>query len=854
MNHFKRHATIPVIIGFFVLVILLKSWLFQGFRMDASDMLNGWNPDGIFLNIPEPDALAGKTMIVLDYGLTSKIPLPAEWRSVPMDLQDLLDAGNRTMLEDPEQIKIIATDELTTAIQIRSLIRQMGGHPVYILDLGRILKNDPWASNEELRYPFEPDSTIASDTDTRSSGRPGTSLSKRSFPSATAYSGIHKAIIHSEDVLKQKADGIETDHASIKGTHAGITDEKMGLVGFGSDSRFAYAHPTEKPVIMVVDRLTTGLNDGAPYGANGIDYKGSFPYCWKAQFPRIILFEVSGTIDMRDFTDSWSLDMDYGYCWVVFQSAPAPGIEIFGVNLSLASDGPISQPGGKVTDVLITGGTFSYGDLSRNQAKPYDHDPFTVFSGVDNVVIDHCTFRWGTDESFGMGPCGRITVSNCLIYEPLWRSQVQPKYWGGGSFSATFGADYGTFMQNIVAFGYNRNPWYNASQEFNTVRTNRKVTINNLHRNSWIRNGGEMGDAGHDKKTEIITIGNVSYPANDDYDGLPYSRYCGMIRNASASKTRIYALDLLCQFRDANPWINENDPLDSFRCLYQHNGNVIAETVPPFDISDYNPIPAVAVTEYLLNNAGPRYLDAHDRRILEDIRNNTKRNTCPQDNEYPGITSIINSPEALPARTVFWEVDTRGDVQNGYDFERDPQFFSISVSIDGGVSYTAPKSIQLEDKCTNANEVVHLINKALGDDAPDLSSLVRAYLVFPSRSSYRFVAIQTLKRGSLNRIRISGCSPGLVNAIDLHASDKTDLGYEDDAYIGVDAPGGLGYLTREHVVRALNHANGLALPSHPHEVASGYKMLTNLEVWIMNHFPNKRYTGPTSLPTPSAGH
>ena len=94
------------------------------------------------------------------------------------------------------------------------------------------------------------------------------------------------------------------------------------LRGFGTDSKFAYelydqtSDPGDLPTIIYVDNLGTSTST-----------TNSLPWALTRNYPRIILFNTSGTIDFRA-TAINRIDIDYPYCWVVGQSAPDPGIEL----------------------------------------------------------------------------------------------------------------------------------------------------------------------------------------------------------------------------------------------------------------------------------------------------------------------------------------------------------------------------------------------------------------------------------------------------------------------------------------------------------------------------------------------
>ena len=136
--------------------------------------------------------------------------------------------------------------------------------------------------------------------------------------------------------------------------------------------------------------------------------------------PRTVVFEVGGVIDLAQA----QVRITEPYLTIAGQTAPPPGITLIRGGIDLATH-----------DVVIRHLRVRPGDLGLPQRAGVDFDAFSGV-GARNVLIDHNTFTWGTDENlsasgprfveggrsledFRAGTSHRITFSNNIIAEGL---------------------------------------------------------------------------------------------------------------------------------------------------------------------------------------------------------------------------------------------------------------------------------------------------------------------------------------------------------------------------------------------------------------------------------------------------
>ncbi len=271
-------------------------------------------------------------------------------------------------------------------------------------------------------------------------------------------------------------------------------------------------------------RVTT-LSDSGP---------GSLRAALEVSGPRIVIFEISGTIVLAE-----DIDMRHPYVTVAGQTAPAPGITIRGAAIRIVTH-----------DVLIQHLRFRTGD--RSGGPPYDNrDALGVESQAAsgdeeafNVVIDHCSFSWGVDENvaFFWPEVHDITISNSIMSEAL-NSPLHPKgpYHSMGLLVGD-GINDVTIAYNLFASNRNRNPRLKGGTT--------SAVINNLMYNSGGPNV-HIGDyEGTGGAIFASVVGNLAIPGPDSPNTADYTVLLDD-ENIAGTKTmlnsRVYVSDNACE-------------------------------------------------------------------------------------------------------------------------------------------------------------------------------------------------------------------------------------------------------------------------------------------------------------------
>jgi hypothetical protein len=164
----------------------------------------------------------------------------------------------------------------------------------------------------------------------------------------------------------------------------------------------------------------TNLNDAGP---------GSLRAAVEAEGPRIVVFRVSGTIQLTS-----NLTIRHPYITIAGQTAPGDGITLRDQGLQISAD-----------EVIIRYIRVRLGDESR--ANP---DAITGRYNK-NIILDHVSASWGTDEVLSIYHNSHVTVQNSILSEAIGNGETH-------KFGGIWGDNYSTYHHNLIAHNDSRNP------------------------------------------------------------------------------------------------------------------------------------------------------------------------------------------------------------------------------------------------------------------------------------------------------------------------------------------------------------------------------------------------------------
>jgi formylglycine-generating enzyme required for sulfatase activity len=345
------------------------------------------------------------------------------------------------------------------------------------------------------------------------------------------------------------------------------------------------------------------------YGANEPVIKGSFREAVEAAMPRTVVFEVSGIIELKR-----PLMIEHPYITIAGQTAPGDGICLKDYSFSVWTD-----------EAIIRYLRVRLGDVHRLESDAIDIGSVVDNSGQlsdipsSNVIVDHCSAGWATDEVFTIGS-ERGTVQWSIISECLYKS-YHPK--GGHSMGSIIRGSYGgiSMLHNIYVHNNSRNPKLGSGG----VSPGAIFDVRNNIFYNW---GSTPGYSNKDEHVRINLVGNYYKPGpSTKMSRSTIAFHVGGILN------RIHAADNY----HAN---NFEAAKDNWLLITSADGKINRQNTP-------FPYPAMKnqtgkeIYELVLNGAGAVLptRDPVDQRIINEIRT--------------GKGSIINSQKDVGGWPVY---------------------------------------------------------------------------------------------------------------------------------------------------------------------------------------------------------
>lgn len=190
--------------------------------------------------------------------------------------------------------------------------------------------------------------------------------------------------------------------------------------------------------------IVSNLNDRGP---------GSFREAAEAKEARTIVFAVSGTIHLETRL------VIGGDVTIAGQSAPGDGICL--------ADQPVMLGG---NNMIIRYIRFRMGDKYQKGGMVDGNGGDDAFGGTGkkNIVIDHCSMSWSTDEVFSVYNGDSTTLSWNIISEPLnysYHFETGDKDFEHHGFGGIWGGRHLSAHHNLFAHCNNRNPRFNGNRQ-----------------------------------------------------------------------------------------------------------------------------------------------------------------------------------------------------------------------------------------------------------------------------------------------------------------------------------------------------------------------------------------------------
>jgi hypothetical protein len=387
-----------------------------------------------------------------------------------------------------------------------------------------------------------------------------------------------------------------------------------GLVGFGVKTPAGSGPNRSGGTVIHV----TNLNDS---GA------GSLRAALQASLPRIVVFDVSGTIVLQS-----TILVTNPYLTIAGQTAPYPGISIRGTGFIIETHDVLVQ------HIRIRVGDDPYGPNPRTRGAITLYDRNNE-DDVYNIVIDHVSMSWGVDENMDISNAGTrdITVTNCIISEALWDS-IHPKGPHSKGFLIGPGAREILVTGNLLA--------HNDQRNMRVAGDTSTVFVNNIVYNWHGSRGAPVAGvySGSEGTTDASIVGNV------------YIR--GLDTRLGAKSVPIYIFsDILDGSRF---YIDDNEALekssDPWSIVTNESSSSIKVRTPPSWPSSFKAKKGNVVKNWVLSHVGARRSDANpiDLRIIGDVKKGTGRIIDSQDQVggWLELTENVRGTSGIPVLSI----------------------------------------------------------------------------------------------------------------------------------------------------------------------------------------------------------
>ena len=255
-------------------------------------------------------------------------------------------------------------------------------------------------------------------------------------------------------------------------------------------------------------RFTTGGRGGAVYHVTSLDDNVSNPaegtlryFISKKNGPRIIVFDVAGTIELKG-----ALKIKKGDISILGQTAPGQGICLKGYNFSIDASNVIVR---FIRCRLGSNG----GDADAMSAAHKDDEI------QKNIIIDHCSMSWSTDEVGSFYGNENFTLQWCVLSESLKTNRYKS---GTHGYAGIWGGKNASFHHNLLA--HNDSRMIRFDHGYVSSLTGPVDYVNNVIYN-WGSNSAYGGETKEGAEAKTFNIVNNYYKPGSN--------------TASSAKTRL---------------------------------------------------------------------------------------------------------------------------------------------------------------------------------------------------------------------------------------------------------------------------------------------------------------------------
>lgn len=412
----------------------------------------------------------------------------------------------------------------------------------------------------------------------------------------------------------------------------GFEEAEDGIGFLGADGYGKYTTGGRGGQVVEV----TNLNDSG---------EGSLRAAIEMKGPRTIVFKVSGTIYLNS-----NLTIKNGDVTIAGQTAPGDGICLANYGLHISD----------TSNVIVRYLRIRSGDQMGKQNDSVD------VKGSKDVIVDHCSVTWGTDETLSVSPSGdgnsfdavsdRVSVQWNIVAQSITSSvNVGKSRHGMGSLIRVAQGSKVTFHHNMYVTHSSRMPMIGTYMSSDLDSSEKHVEfINNLVYNWSGQSSGKSSDA--DENGTLLYLTTYNY-INNYFKSGPISTGKYMFSEASIGN-HMYASGNMMDGELPDDQISlirfEDDVLATDKNpYYVKSGLVLDQTKylldAPYENSMMTQVQSAqkAAEEVELYAGASLFRDTVDAAIVKTYQDGTGK-TIDYIYESPGWTGTIPSSNSNP--------------------------------------------------------------------------------------------------------------------------------------------------------------------------------------------------------------